>query len=70
MAVEPRLDSAAQVWRVKVVLTYPFIGSVGEVGEIAISAFSEEVFSHTHRLLKCERAPANFMSITVTGLEV
>ncbi len=24
LAVEPRLDSAAQVWRVKVVLTYPF----------------------------------------------
>ncbi|HEV2663514.1 MAG TPA: hypothetical protein VG324_01300 [Blastocatellia bacterium] len=47
LAVEPRLDSTAQVWRVKVVLTYPFIGSVGEVGEIAISAFSEEVLSHT-----------------------
>ncbi|MGH9753604.1 MAG: hypothetical protein ACREA2_12550 [Blastocatellia bacterium] len=47
LAVEPSLDSAAQVWRVKVLLTYPFIGSVGEVGEIAISAFSEEVLSHT-----------------------
>lgn len=47
LAVEPRLDSAALVWRVKVVLTYPFIGSIGEVGEIAISVFSEEVLSHT-----------------------
>src|SRR5262245_40720042 len=30
LAVEPRLDSASRLWRVKVVLTYPFIGSVGE----------------------------------------
>ena len=47
LAVEPRLDAAGQFWRVKIVLTYPFIGSIGEVGEIAISAFSEEVISHT-----------------------
>jgi hypothetical protein len=47
LAVEPRLDSTAGVWCVKVALTYPFIGSVGEVGEIAISAFSEEVLSYT-----------------------
>jgi hypothetical protein len=47
LAVEPRLDSAAQAWRVKVVLTYPFIGSIGEVGEIAIRESSEEVLSYT-----------------------
>lgn len=56
LAVEPRLDATAQVWRVKVVLTYPFIGSVGEVGEIAISAFSEEVLSHTPLTEMRERA--------------
>lgn len=47
LAVEPKLDTAAQAWRVKVVLTYPFIGSVGEVGEILVSAFSEKILSHT-----------------------
>jgi len=47
LAVEPRLDPAAQVWRVAVVLTYPFIGPVGKVGDIAVSAFSEEIVAHT-----------------------
>ncbi|MBO0857779.1 MAG: hypothetical protein J2P21_04845 [Chloracidobacterium sp.] len=43
LAVEPR----GWIQELKVVLTYPFIGSVGEVGEIAISAFSEEALAHT-----------------------
>lgn len=47
LAVEPRLDNAAQAWRVKIVLTYPFIGAVGEVGEILVSTFSEKILSHT-----------------------
>ncbi len=47
LAAEPRLDHAAQAWRVKVILTYPFIGSVGEVGEILVSAYSEKILSHT-----------------------
>jgi hypothetical protein len=47
LAVEPRLDTDAKAWRVKIALTYPFIGSVGEVGEILVSAFSEKILSHT-----------------------
>jgi hypothetical protein len=47
LAVEPQLDQAKQAWRVKVALTYPFIGSVGEVGEILVSMYSDQVLSHT-----------------------
>ena len=46
-AYEPRLTSNNQMWRVAVHLTYPVIGSVGEVGEICISAFSGSVVSST-----------------------
>lgn len=46
-ADHPRLDKAARLWRVPVILAYPFIGSVGEVGEITISSTSEDVVSHT-----------------------
>ena len=46
-ADDPRLDKSANVWRVPVILAYPFIGSVGEVGEIAVNASSEEIVSHT-----------------------
>jgi hypothetical protein len=46
-ADDPRLDKAATLWRVPVVLAYPFIGSVGEVGEIEIDASSSEIVSHT-----------------------
>ena len=47
LAVNPRLDSTGQIWRVSVVLTYPRIGSVGEAGEIKVSAFSDVIVSHT-----------------------
>ncbi len=47
LGIEPRLESNHQVWRVSVVLTYPYIGSIGEVGEVRISAFSEQVISFT-----------------------
>jgi hypothetical protein len=47
LAVEPTWETAAQLWRVPVVITYPFIGSIGEVGEIMVSASSEEIASHT-----------------------
>ncbi|MBI1762938.1 MAG: hypothetical protein HYR56_16030 [Acidobacteria bacterium] len=60
LAVEPRLDALTQVWRVKVVLTYPFIGAVGEVGEIVISASSEEVLSHTPLTEMRERARQHY----------
>ena len=46
-AGDPRLDSQAGVWRVPVLLAYPIIGSVGEVGEIIVSGQTEEVLSHT-----------------------
>lgn len=46
-AYDPRLESSGQVWRVSVLLTYPFIGSIGEVGEIRVSAFSEDIISFT-----------------------
>lgn len=35
------------VWRVPVVLAYPFIGAVGRVGEVLISAETERVISFT-----------------------
>ncbi|NOT60312.1 MAG: hypothetical protein HOP19_08815 [Acidobacteria bacterium] len=60
LAVEPRLDALLQAWRVKVVLTYPFIGSVGEVGEIIISAISEDVLSHTPLTEMRERARQHY----------
>jgi hypothetical protein len=47
LAVEPQLDKAKQAWRVKVVLTYPFIGSVGEAGEVFVSLYSDQILSHT-----------------------
>lgn len=46
-AGQPQLDEATKLWRVPVLLSYPFIGPVGEVGEITISAFEEKVISHT-----------------------
>ena len=46
-ADDPRFDEAAQLWRVPVILAYLHVGSIGEVGEITVSAFSEEIISHT-----------------------
>jgi len=43
----PTYDDAAQLWRVAVLLTHPRAGLVGEVGEIAVGGFSEEIRSHT-----------------------
>lgn len=39
-------DPAINAWRVSVVLAYPFIGPIGEVGEVLVSA-SSEIISHT-----------------------
>lgn len=55
-AYEPRLSTHNQVWRVGVHLTYPVVGSVGEVGEIWISAFTGEVVSNTPLQEMRERA--------------
>jgi hypothetical protein len=46
-AGDPQLDTQAGVWRVPVLLAYPIIGSVGEVGQIIVSGQSEELLSHT-----------------------
>ena len=46
-ADDPSLDKSAALWRVPVILAYPFVGSIGEVGEIIVSASSEEILSHT-----------------------
>jgi hypothetical protein len=34
-------------WRVPVVLAYPHVGSLGEVGEVMVSTVSEEILDHT-----------------------
>jgi hypothetical protein len=46
-AGDPTYDDAARLWRVTVLLTHPRAGLVGEVGEIAVNGFSEEIQSHT-----------------------
>ena len=46
-AGDPQLDSQAGVWHVPVLLAYPVIGSVGEVGEVIVSGQTEEILSHT-----------------------
>jgi len=46
-AGDPQLDSQAGAWRVPVLLTYPVVGEVGEVGEIIVSSQTEEILSHT-----------------------
>ena len=46
-AGDPRLDAQAGAWRVPVLLAYPIIGVVGEVGEIIVSGQTEEILSHT-----------------------
>ncbi len=47
LACRPELDAEKNLWRLPVVLTYAIIGPVGEVGEIALSASSETIISHT-----------------------
>ena len=47
LAIEPRFDPATKTWRLPIVISYPFIGPVGEVGEIHVSSHSEEIVSTT-----------------------
>lgn len=47
LAVRPQLGQDADVWRVPVVLTYAVVGGLGEVGEVVVSAATEEIVSHT-----------------------
>jgi hypothetical protein len=46
-ADQPQLSSTAALWHMPVILAYPFVGSIGEVGEILINADAEAVVSHT-----------------------
>ena len=59
-ASTPFLDEATQVWRVPVILAYPFVGVLGQVGEIVVSTTKAEVISSTpvEQLLKVARALA------------
>ena len=58
VATTPSFDSVAQVWRVPVVIAYPVIGPVGEVGEINVSVTSEAILSHTSpdEMMACARS--------------
>jgi hypothetical protein len=47
IAGPPRLDEIAQVWRVPVVLSYPHLGILGEVGEVVVHPITGEIVSHT-----------------------
>ena len=47
LAIEPRFDSSASAWRLPVVIAYPFIGPIGQVGEILVSISTVEIVSHT-----------------------
>ena len=46
-ASTPSLDDGLQVWRVPVILAYPHLGVLGQVGEIVVSAARTEVISST-----------------------
>lgn len=46
-AGDPAYDDVARLWRMTVLLTHPRAGLVGEVGEIAVNGFSDEIHSHT-----------------------
>jgi hypothetical protein len=39
--------TSESLWRVPVILAYPTLGSLGEVGEIYVSTLSEAIVSHT-----------------------
>ncbi len=58
LAVRPQLDEGGDVWRIPVVLTYAVVGPVGGVGEVVVSAGSEEIISHTPIEEMKERARA------------
>lgn len=46
-AGDPQLNMHAGLWRVPVLLAYPILGVIGEVGEIVVGGQSEEIISHT-----------------------
>jgi hypothetical protein len=46
-ASQAQITANGDVWQVPVILSYPFIGSLGNVGEVLVSTASEIVVSHT-----------------------
>ena len=46
-ASTPSFDDAKAVWRVPVILAYPFLGVLGQVGEVVVSGTKAEVISAT-----------------------
>lgn len=46
-AGRPQFDPEAQLWRVPVLLSYAIIGPIGQVGEVLVSATTEQVISST-----------------------
>lgn len=46
-ADQANLSAIEEVWQVPVILAYPIIGSVGQVGEIRVSTITEVVVSYT-----------------------
>jgi hypothetical protein len=46
-ADQPILNAARDTWHLPVILGYPVIGSIGQVGEVLISTQVEEILFHT-----------------------
>lgn len=46
-ADQAQLSITLEVWQVPVILAYPMIGSLGQVGEVLVSTSSEAILSHT-----------------------
>lgn len=44
---QPQLCKDEDAWLVPVILCYPFVGSIGQVGEIIVSVEEEKIISHT-----------------------
>jgi hypothetical protein len=47
VANDPVLDAGAGLWRVPVLLSYPFLGPLGNVGEILVSTTTAEIVAHS-----------------------
>jgi hypothetical protein len=60
-ASHPSLDEAGQVWHVPVILAYPGLGVLGQVGEIIVGATKAQVISTTppEEMLTAARALAS-----------
>lgn len=46
-ADQAQLSATGEVWQVPIILAYPMIGSLGQVGEVLVSASDETILSHT-----------------------